>query len=180
MRVGMHARCWVRGIVAAAAAGAIPLLAAAPAGAELSGPCEATGTIGGQTYDPKQVNRVELPLEGDVAWTGSIAGEGERTIKGHVKAKLPGGIGEVTIGSWDKQSSTYSNADVYSYDFPSVLEGIEVPVSGSHEEPGQPPCKGSVTVVLGDGGFGNPASIPALVLTALSATTLVVAVRGGA
>jgi hypothetical protein len=170
---------------AGAAAGAVAatwILSAAPAGASLTGPCSASGTIGGRTYDPKVVDEVELPLEGDVAWTGSVPGEEgtERPISGEVTVDVPGGIGITVAGKWEKTSDTYSNQGTYHYEFPSVLEGVKIPVSGFHQEPGQPRCEGSVTVQLGDGGFGNPVAIPSLVLTALSATMLVVAVRGGA
>lgn len=174
-------RGW-RLLAVAGIAGGVPLLVAAPAHAELTGPCSASGVIDGTTYDPKTGDEFDIPAEGDVEWQGSVPGadeEASRPISGEVKVKLPGGIGEATIDTWNSDSETYANSGTYHYELPSVLEGIEIPITGFHEEPGVR-CDGSVTVTVGDGGFGNPASIPALVLTALSAAMLVVSVRGGA
>lgn len=177
------ARGW-RLLAAVGAAGVIPLLAASPADAKLSGPCEASGVLEGVEHNPKTEDDIDIPAEGDVAWQGSVpggddAGKGpERAIKGEVKVKLPGGIGEATIDSWNKPSSTYSNSGDYHYELPSIIEGIPIPLTGFHEEAGVR-CDGSVTLTVGDGGFGNPATIPALVLTAISATLLIVSVRAG-
>jgi len=174
---------WWR-LAAVPAAVALPLLLSAePAAAELDGPCSASGVIDGTTYDPKTADEFDgLPRKGDVDWTGSVTpAEGPpRATKGHVKVKLPGGIGEVTVGSWSEpDDEEVSKSDVYEYDLPAVVEGIPIPITGVHEEPGVR-CEGSVTVTIGDGGFGNPATIPALVLTALSAGLLVVSVKAGA
>jgi len=178
----MPRRRWWRLAVLTAAVASALVLSAGPAAAKLDDPCTASGVIDGKTYDPKVSDEFDgLPRKGDVVWEGAVPeGDGSpRPTQGEVKVKLPGGIGEVTVGSWSNPEDTkYRNSDVYEYDLPAVVEGIPIPITGFHQEPGIR-CEGSVTVTIGDGGFGNPATIPALVLTALSAGLLVVSVKAG-
>lgn len=178
---------WGRLGCAAAIAVAVPVLLAAPAGASLTGDCAATGRLLGQgrSYDAKSVDKVTLPLEDEVEWTGSVAGgddEGdgpERQIQGEVRLKMPPGVpfAEITLGTWGPKNSTrYANGDTYDYSLPSILGGATVTLSGEHLESGTEVCSGSVEIEL-EGSFGNPALYGSLVITALSAAGLVVAAR---
>lgn len=158
---------------------AVPLLCAAPAQAALSGPCTASGTLKstGVDYDARIVNNVTIPLKDDVAWKGGVSSpSGKRPISGQVRVKLPWPLPKVTIGSWGKSSDTHENAGTYHYDFPSVLGGYDIPLSGAHTEPGVI-CGGKVIVHFKGGGFGNPAVIGAFVLTVISGVMLVISFR---
>jgi hypothetical protein len=161
--------------VAAFVAAAIPLLAAAPAHAALSGPCSASGVLNGKTYDPSKIDKATIPRKGDVHWQGSIPGSGKRPISGHVRVRLP--FIDVSIGSWGSNSDTYSNSGVYHYDFPRELEGFDIPVYGHHVEPGKV-CVGAVVVRFeGSGGFSNPAVIGTFVLTIISGVALIISFK---
>ncbi len=155
---------------------AIPLLAASPAQAKLTGPCKASGTLDGKTYDPAVINSATIPRQGDVHWQGSIPGAGKRPISGSVHVKLPWPIPDLTIGSWGKQSDTYSNSGVYHYNLPSVLAGIDFPVYGAHAEPGKV-CAGFVIVRLEGGGVKNPVVIGAFVIVLISGFGLWVSLK---
>jgi hypothetical protein len=154
----------------------ILLFAAAPAHAALSGPCSATGTLNGKTYDSKTVNKAVIPRKGDVHWKGSIPGSGKRAIAGHVQLKLPWPIPAQNLGSWGKQSDTYSNSGVYHYDLPSELEGIDMPLSGSHSEPGKT-CSGLVIVRLDGGGVSNPGVLGAFAVLVISSVGIWIALK---
>jgi hypothetical protein len=119
--------------------------------AALTGPCEASGTLvkDGPTYNAKSLpGVVEIPRKDSVRWTGSVTPtvkEMPRPVKGEVVVHFPPPIGDVTVGSWGDQSSKVENADTYVYDVPSVIAGVEIPISGSHTEQGVT-CKGSAVV----------------------------------
>jgi hypothetical protein len=166
-------------VAVALAIAAIPLVLAgtAPAGASLNGPCEATGTIKGVVYNPKTQDEVTIPRKDVVAWQGSVPGSGERNISGQVVVKMPPPFGEIPVGEWDGPSSLHSNKGNYTYDFPRVLVGLKVPVSGKHSEPGVS-CSGVVVVELeGPGPASNPAFIGSLVLTLFSVVNVGLAMK---
>jgi hypothetical protein len=166
----------LRLIVAAFVAAAIPLLAAAPAHATLTGPCQASGTVNGKTYDA-HIAKATIPRKGSVHWQGSIPGSGKRPISGEVKIKLPFFDIPIGAGSWGKNSDTYSNSGVYKYDLPSEFEGFDIPVTGHHSEPGKA-CAGVVIVRLqGNGGFSNPAVIGTFALTIISGVLLIISFK---
>jgi len=149
---------------------AIPILGAAtPADAALTGPCVATGTLKqtGVEYNSRTVNKVVIPRTGDVLWKGAVPGAGRRPISGHVQLKLPWPIPAYDLGTWGKSSDTHANSGKYHYDLPSVLAGIDMPVSGSHTEPGIR-CAGVVVVRLKGGGISNPAVIGAFAVLVIS------------
>lgn len=172
----------MRGLRLAAAAllaVVIPLLGATPAYGSLTGPCTASGTVKstGVSYDPKTVNKVTIPRKDDVAWKGAVnSAAGRRSIKGNVRVKLPWPLPKVTIDSWGKQSDTHSNSGTYHYDFPSVLAGFDIPLTGAHAEPGVA-CAGAVIVRFKGGGFSNPAVIGTFVLTIISGVALIISFR---
>jgi hypothetical protein len=154
----------------------ILLFAAAPAHAALTGTCSASGTLDGKTYNPKTVDKATIPRKGDVHWEGSIPGSGKRPISGSVHVKLPWPIPDQTLGSWGKPSDAYSNSNVYHYDLPSELEGVDIPVYGSHTERGKT-CAGFVIVRLDGGGVSNPAVIGAFVVLVISGVGIWVALK---
>ena len=135
--------------------GGLLLLAAAPAGASLTGKCTASGTlVTGKpskvyaTYDPKVVDKATIPRKGNVEWIGGTGVTDRRDANGEVRIKMP--IGEITIGEWGKDGekvSKQSNSGTYKYDLPSVFAGIKVPVTGEHHEPGID-CKGAVLLTV--------------------------------
>jgi hypothetical protein len=161
----------LRFVLAAVIVAAIPILAAAPAHAALTGPCTASGTLDGKTYDPHVTNSATIPRKGDVHWKGSIPGAGKRPIRGSVHVKLPWPIPDYTLGSWGKQSDTYANSGVYHYDLPTVLAGIDFPVYGSHSEPGKS-CSGYVIVRLDGGGLKNPVVLGTFAVLVISGVGL--------
>ncbi len=166
----------VRLLAALLVAVGIPLAAAAPAGASLTGPCTASGSIGSTSYDPKVINDATIPRKGSVVWQGSVPGSGKRTIEGKVFVKLPPPIGEVKIGDWGGPSDTYANRGTYKYDFPSLLVGLKVPVAGHHTDRGFT-CAGEVTVQLSGSRTSNPVLIASLVLTVISVVNVGLSVR---
>ncbi|MCZ7535275.1 MAG: hypothetical protein M5T61_04570 [Acidimicrobiia bacterium] len=170
----------LRVVVAAALAGGTLVLGTSPAGASLKGPCEASGTFksGGFTVDPTSTDKVEIPAKDDIAWTGSVPGKksDERPISGSVEVAFPPPIGKITVGSWSSDSSTYENADTYSYDVPSVVAGFDIPVTGNHHEPGVI-CSGKVVVRVKGGGFGNPLALASLAFTIISLVGVSLAIR---
>ena len=155
---------------------AAPLLTAARADANLEPPCSASGTLNGVTYDAAKVNAATIPRTGDVHWKGSIPGSGTRAIDGKVVVKLPWPIPEQTLGSWTKESDSYENSGVYHYDLPSVLAGVDIPVSGDHTEHGKT-CLGSVVVRIEGGGASNPVVIGTFVVFIISGVGLWVSFR---
>jgi hypothetical protein len=165
---------------------------AAPALAEVSGPCDGRAEWR-DTNPPLEVvastarGVVVIPLEGSVVWTGSIdipQPTEPRDASGHVKVKLPFPIGLVTVGTWSTSGTLIANSGTYSYDFLSILSGFEVTVEGKHWEgtltpSGPPTCSGTVTLAL-EG--TNPIGFIAggLTVVTLMGTYLAVRVKGPA
>ena len=164
------------GFVGAFFVAATIFLTAAPAHAALSGPCSATGTLNGTTYNSKTVNKVVIPRKGDVHWQGSIPGSGKRPIAGHVQLKLPWPLPAQDLGSWGKSSDAHANSGVYHYDLPSELEGIDMPLSGWHTEPDKT-CSGLVIVRLDGGGISNPGVLGAFAVLVISGVGIWVALK---
>ena len=129
------------------------VLTATAADASLTGACRASGTLVSpgtptRTYDPKTVDEVTIPRKGDVHWQASTGVSGDRTATGDVRIEFPPPIGKVTIGEWGKNGKKVGrpgNSGVYHYSLPSLIEGIKIPVSGEHHEPGIN-CAGAVVV----------------------------------
>lgn len=165
----------LRIVIAACIAAAIPLLASTPAHAALSGPCQASGTLNGVTYDAKTTNKATIPLKGTVHWKGSVPGSGKRPINGEVKLKLP--FIKLTLGSWGKSSDLHANSGNYKYDVPKELAGFDIPLTGFHKEAGIF-CPGAVTIRFkGSGGFSNPAVIGTFVITLISGVGLFISLK---
>jgi len=166
----------VRVILAAGVTCWVLALGAAPAGANMTGPCEASGTLtaAGFTVDAKKSDKVTVPSKDDVAWKASVPGRGRRSISGSIDVSFPPPIGKITVGEWSSESKTYSNADTYSYDLPSVVAGFDIPVTGTHHDKGFT-CSGSVIVRVEGGGLKNPAALASLGFTVISAAGVSIA-----
>ena len=151
---------------------------AEPASASLDGPCTASGTIveTSERHDAKTTDEATIPRTGEVAWEGSTSGSGERETSGEVTVGFPPPIGDVVVGEWGKdgeKSSKSANSDVYEYDLPSVIAGIEIPVSGTHQEPGIQ-CSGTVVVTI-DG--TSPLAWASMAFTVISVAGLYLSIR---
>ena len=86
----------IRILVAAAIILGVPVLFASSASGTISGPCTASGTINGATYNATQTF-VVIPRKGDVHWKGAInTGSGTRPVEGKVYLK-PGTVTTVAI-----------------------------------------------------------------------------------
>jgi hypothetical protein len=174
---------FVRASVLAFAGAASPLLFAAPAAADLSGPCAATATFvkSKVEVDAKTAKGViEVETEDDVEYTGAVLGATPpRKVSGAIKVDLPFPLPDFEPGTWsDDDAAEIDKTDTYSYDLPLIApRGYEVEVSGFHKDAGLPACRGSVTLKVKGGFFSSPAGPAAFVLTALSASGVVVAAR---
>jgi hypothetical protein len=152
---GTGARICLAGALGAAVLVGTLLLAAAPAGASLTGACQASGTLVSagtptRTYDPKTVDKATIPRTGDVRWRVAVGASGDRAANGEVGIKFPPPIGVVTLGEWGKNGKKVgrsANSGMYHYGLPSLLAGIKVPVSGEHHEAGID-CAGQVVVQI--------------------------------
>ena len=153
-RINIRAGLFAGVIFLGTCAGAVEV-SAAPAGASLTGACQASGTLVNTgkpsvTYNPKTVDKVKIPRKGDVEWKGSTGKTGKRAATGEVRVKFPPPIGKVTVGQWGKDGKTISapgNSGTYHYSLPSIIAGIKIPVSGEHHEPGID-CAGAVLVEI--------------------------------
>ena len=129
------------------------LVSAAPASARLSGPCKGSGTLKstGRTYDARAVNFVKIPRKDTVAYQGATSASGQRLAVGETAVKFPWPVGKIVLGEWGKdgkKTGSSGKTSTYDYDFPALIAGIKVPVTGYDREPGLPLCSGSVVVQI--------------------------------
>jgi hypothetical protein len=172
----------IRILVAAAIALGVPILFASSASGTINGPCTASGTIKGKTYNATQKS-VVIPREGDVRWKGAVsAGSGSRNIEGKIYLKFPPPFGKIVVadGDWNGPSSSYANSGKYHYDLPSVLVGPKFTLFGHHAERGTVVCTGSVEVQLSGSKLKNPVLLASLVLTVLALVNMALVVRAKA
>lgn len=173
----------VRVALLALAGAAIVLVYAAPAGADLSGPCSAVGTFvkSKVAVDAKTAEgAIEVEPEDDVEYTGAVLGATPpRKVSGEIKVDLPFPLPDFSPGEWsDDDAAEIDKTDTYSYELPTIApRGYEVEVSGFHKDAGLPACRGSVTLKVKGGFFSSPAGPAAFVLAAVSASGVVVAAR---
>jgi hypothetical protein len=150
-------------------AGAVALLVlfAGPAGAELSGPCAASGTFeeGRLTVDPKTNDGpVEIPVEDEIRYSAAVFGTADippRKISGGIKVDLPFPLPDYRPGTWsDRDAGKTATSGRYTYDVPEIaLRGIDIEVTGFHDDSELGACEGSVTVRL-EGGFFDSVTGP--------------------
>jgi hypothetical protein len=154
-------------LVIGAGAALLLALSAGPAGAELSGPCAASGTFeeGRLTVDPKTSDGpVEIPVEDAIEYRAAVFGTGDvppRRISGEIKVDLPFPLPDYTPGTWsDRDAVKTATSGRYTYDVPEIaFRGIDIEVTGFHDDSELGDCKGSVTVRL-EGGFFDSVSGP--------------------
>ena len=170
----------IRILVAAAIIVGTPALLAGAAGATITGPCTASGTINGTTYQAS-ASSVTIPRSGNVTWRGAVntGSSGKRNIEGKVYLEFPPPFGKVVVanGSWDGPSSSYSNRGSYHYDLPSVLVGPKFTLSGHHAERGTVVCTGTIDIQLSGSKLKNPILLASLALTVLAVLNLALVVR---
>lgn len=169
--------------------GAVAVVAmgtAVPALATVDGDCEGTGKwetgldVTASRVQPGDV--IEMPLADKVTYTGAVLipePSQPRDVSGWIKVKVPWPINEVTVGSWPDTGTSIGKTGTYTYDFPAILAGFEVTVSGKHWEgnrdfSGPPTCSGSVTFKLAG---TNPAGFITAGLTVISIVGVYLSVR---
>lgn len=174
---------------AAVVVGLMVLAATAmPAGAELNGPCQASGTIQetGLTIDPAASDGpFEVPLEGTVEWQGQVGDSGDetepRSTNGAIAVVAPP-LFDAVFGpllefrDWgDDDAVTTSESGTDGYTLPDYTpRDTEIVVEGFHDDPvGN--CDGQVTVVVEGSAFDSPFTWASLAGTVIMAGGVVVA-----
>jgi hypothetical protein len=176
-------RVLVRAALLALVGAASLLVFAAPAAADLSGPCSAVGTFvkSKVEVDAKTAEgTIEVEPEDEVEYTGAVLGATPpRKVSGEIKVDLPFPLPDFSPGEWSNDAAAeIDKADTYSYELPTIApRGYEVKVTGFHKDAGLRTCRGSVTLKVKGGFFSSPAGPAAFVLAVLSATGVVVAAR---
>ncbi len=154
--------------------------AVAPAAAELTGGCTASGTQlqTGTSYNAVTTDFAKIPRTGDVDWKASVPVPAtKRLAVGEVQVKFPFPVGDVEIGHWGKdgkQTGSNANHGVYHYDFPTEIAGIKVLVHGRDQEPGGVLCRGSVVVEISG---TSPLAWASLAITVLLVLNLSLVIR---
>ena len=162
--------------------GGILALLAAPAGADLSGPCAASGVFEKSEVivDAETNEVIEVEAEDEVSYTATVTGATPpRKTSGEVKVDMPFPFPDYKAGDWsDDDAGDVEKVDTYSYDLPAIApRGLDVEVSGFHQDAGLPKCAGSVTLHIKGGFFSSPAGPVAVVITVISAAGVVMAAR---
>ncbi|HUF84664.1 MAG TPA: hypothetical protein VMQ81_08765 [Acidimicrobiia bacterium] len=176
-------RTLVRAALLALACGATSVVFAAPAAADLKGPCEASGTFlkSKVEVDARTAEgTIEIEPEDTVEYVGTVTGATPpRKTSGEVKVDLPFPLPDFKPGEWsDDDSSETEKTDRYDYDIPAFApRGYDVEVSGFHQDGSLPKCEGSVTLRVKGGFFSGPAGPVAFVITLLSAAGVVISAR---
>ena len=176
-------RALVRAVFVAFGCAGILVLFAAPAAADLSGPCEASGTF---VDSDKSVNAktakgtIEVERKDKVEYTATVNQPTvPRATKGEVKIDMPFPIPDIKAGDWsDDDADSVEKVDTYTYDLPAIApSGFDVKVSGFHQDGDLPKCSGSVTLRIKGGFFSSPAGPVSLVITVISGVGLWIAAR---
>ncbi len=170
-------RRYVRGVLVGVLVTTVSIVVALPAGAEVDGPCQATGAFaqgtdagGPFTVDAAAIGSqtVTVPRQDSVSWTGSVPAP-PGAYAGQVAVELPPPFGDVTIDSWEGTTEATSNQGVEDYDLPALVpSGVKFRVVGQHRDAAQS-CDGFVNAVIEGGPLKSPA-LPAasLVFTLLA------------
>ena len=157
-----------RVILLAAILMVLGFLGAAPATAEINGPCSGSGafekgtkaggpfTVTAENVAPNEV--IEVPLKDTVHWQGSIEGaSGTREFAGSVEVDLPWPLGTATIDTWGGSTDKTGNEGDKTYSLSkTVPRGVEFEVTGQHSENGKVVCSGTVKVKVEGGPFDSP------------------------
>ena len=144
-------------------------MAVAPAGAVVTGPCDATGAIGATTYVPRRVRRnevVTVPKSANVRWDGSVTRSPGRQVpyRGELAVTVAGF--DVTVDEWRGSTEKMAVAGARPYDARVLPGGVVYRLHGSHRQ-GRLSCRGEVLVKLKGGkGIAVPIAIAGTVATA--------------
>jgi hypothetical protein len=162
--------------------GGILVFLAAPAAADLSGPCGASGVFEKSevSVDAKTNEVIEVEPEDEVSYTATVTGATPpRKTSGEVKVQMPFPFPDYKAGDWsDDDATDIEKVDTYTYDLPAIApRGFDLEVSGFHQDRDLPKCEGSVTLRVKGGFFSSPAGPVSVVITALSAAGVVMAAR---
>jgi len=136
-----------------------------PAGAVVTGPCDATGAIVATTYVPRRIHGgevVTIPKAATVRWQGSIvagavpraAARARVAYRGDVELTVAG-FG-VSVDRWHGTTAKVATEGVRPYDVRVLPGGVVYRLHGTHRR-GRLTCSGAVLVKL-DGGKG--AAVP--------------------
>jgi hypothetical protein len=172
-----------RAILLAAIVVGLGFVGAAPAAAEIDGPCTGSGEFengtkdaGSFTVDGDTSDVVEVPLKDTVHWEGAIDASGERDYSGSIEVDLPWPLDAATIDTWDGTTDETGNSDEKSYDLPSAVpRGVEFEVTGHHSEDGEVVCSGTVKVKVEGGAFDSPIAPVGIAGTVISGVGLALA-----
>ena len=170
------------GLLALGCAG-ILVLFAAPAAADLEGPCTAVGEFAESnvTVDAKTAKgTIEVEHKDEISYVGTVEGATPpREASGEIKVDMPFPLPDFKPGEWsDEDAAETEKTDTYSYDLPAIApRGFDVEVSGFHKDGDLPKCSGSVTLRVKGGFFNSPAGPVAAVITAIAASGVVMAAR---
>jgi hypothetical protein len=173
-------KCVSRWVGALLLGGVVVVGVAPPAGASLTGGCQASGTQlqTGRSYNAVTTDFAKIPRAGDVKWKGSVPVPAtKRLAVGEVQVKFPWPVGDVEIGHWGKDGKkTGSNANqgTYHYDFPTLIAGVKTLVHGRDQEPAGVLCQGSVVVQIAG---TSPLAWASLALTVVMVLNLALTIR---
>ena len=148
-------------LVVAVAVIVVTLLASggAPAGAVVTGPCDATGAIDATTYVPRRIRGdevVTIPKSATVHWEGSIVGGGRAQTRsnvaygGDIEVTVAGF--DVTVDRWRGTNGKPTGEGERGYDAGALPGGVVYRLHGSHRQ-GRVSCAGELLVEL-EGGKG--------------------------
>jgi len=163
-------------MLVAVAVGALSALpAATPVAADAvspSGRCSgtATWTEGDFTEETGALDVedvIEIPRKDQVRWSGKVVGPtagAERRVSGRVYVALPPPFGGITVGRWGPTGTEVEKSGTYDYNLPSLVPAdVEFDLWASHNEGGDPFCRGAVGLVIEGGPFDSPVIWVALI-----------------
>jgi hypothetical protein len=147
-------------VLIALAAGTL-VVGATPEKPELTGPCTATGTIGGNTYNASNLpDVIKVPRSFTVQYTGTYGdatpGQQRDYEGGGVSVQVPFGQA-FGIANWGPgKTDKTSKAGPYSVNLDDRIPGgILIPAKGNHSDIGRP-CAGHGTIeIQGAGDFDD-------------------------
>ena len=169
-------------VAVAASVSAATLLAigVAPAGAAVTGPCDATGTIGTTAYVLRRIHRrevVTVPKAATVRWQGSIVARpaGKRVrYRGGVELTVAGF--DFSVDRWRGTTRKVATDGARAYDARALPGGVVYRLHATHRRGGLT-CTGEALVQL-EGGKGAAVPIAFAGTAAAFLLALLFAVRG--
>ena len=144
-------------VAVAASLGVATLLATTvePAGAAVTGRCDATGAIGTTAYVLGRIGGdevVTIPKAATIRWEGSVVGAPGRRVRyrGDLEVKVAGF--DVSVNRWHGTTGKVATEGLRPYDVRVLPGGVVYRLHGAHRR-GRVTCTGAALVKL-DGGKG--------------------------